>query len=446
MVAQAAAAPGHAAPLTDGAAAAGSATPSTGGEGRPLALHATGGRLTLDLAGGGGAAGAPEESGGDAKLKKPRTISGTAYAGSVIQSWSGPYVIDIAGIRLPESGATKPLLLNHAKPWLLSQNEDRRVGFVESFTREPGALKIAGKMLSNDTATRIVKDADDGYPFELSIQIDQIRRRMLRAGESAVVNGREIVGPMEVIDSCLLREVSVVELGADPETNTEMLRARLLAAAGLAAEARPSPIADRQSPNNGSRDPEPGTLHPSQEAPGTRTMSATDTTNQANQTTAVAEKAATVPELRALAGAAAAGDGFLLSCVERGLTLSAARDELNGRLAQMLAERLAPGADAAAAAKAGQTQHAQTSGAAALAQGAGHFAGSVAATGAGAGGETLTHNGQVFRTLSGAQGKDPDADWRNSEALRKHWKDNRSAFLMFAREQARTGDPFHVEA
>ena len=142
----------------------------------------------------------------------PRVL-GVAYSGGPISlgGWTGEVVVDLEGLVIPSS---VPLLANH------ENRTSSKVGEVVARV-ENGALEIEGKITSsNGYAQGIIEQAKAGARWQLSIGATAKEYRELAQGETVTVNAREIVGPVTVITHAHLREVSVVAVGADE--NTEM--------------------------------------------------------------------------------------------------------------------------------------------------------------------------------------------------------------------------------
>ncbi|MFN7439385.1 MAG: hypothetical protein ACK5TV_04270, partial [Phycisphaerales bacterium] len=152
--------------------------------------------------------------------KLPRFES-LAYTGSRIEHpgfWDG-VVVDLAGIDLREG---KP------RSFLRQHDESKILGHLESARVDTGQLYVAAVVsaIGYPEADLVVAMAKNGYSWEASIGIDVIETRELRAGEKTVVNGREVVGPVEIVTTSRLREVSLVAAGADPDTETRLAAQR----------------------------------------------------------------------------------------------------------------------------------------------------------------------------------------------------------------------------
>ncbi len=145
-----------------------------------------------------------EASGGT----KPR-VEGLAYSGGKMNlpGWRYPVVVDLVGMEIPE---TVPLLTNH------ENKTNARVGVVSASVKN-ASLEIAGEIVSDgQVANDIVAQSRSGADWQLSIGAD-IRECELVKG-SREVNARMVDGPFYHVKKSVLREVSVVAVGADAMT------------------------------------------------------------------------------------------------------------------------------------------------------------------------------------------------------------------------------------
>ena len=148
-------------------------------------------------------------------VSNPKVI-GLAYGGGKISlpGWKHPVVVDLAGLMIPE---TVPLLANH------ENRTTARVGMVRARLVD-NTLEIEGEILATtDLAANIVRQAREGADWQLSIGAEVKASELIRAGTSRPVNGRMVEGPFFLIANSLLREVSVVAVGADGDTRMRVV-------------------------------------------------------------------------------------------------------------------------------------------------------------------------------------------------------------------------------
>lgn len=147
-----------------------------------------------------------------------------AYTGAPMQvaGWDAPVVIDVKGVKWPKE--TLPIRLGHMPL--------RGIGHTTRIVRGDDRI-IAEGVVSRDTpeAQEFMASARRGFPWQASVGLDPIKVTFTRKGSKAAVNGRQIDGPAYVVRKGMLREISVVDLGADGNT-----AARLAAGGQLMAD------------------------------------------------------------------------------------------------------------------------------------------------------------------------------------------------------------------
>ena len=139
---------------------------------------------------------------------RPR-VAGTAYTGGGMRlpGWRHPVVVDLSGMEIPE---TVPLLTNH------ENRTDARVGMVRAKVAG-GSLEIEGDIVSDgEAASGIVAQCKAGADWQLSIGADVRESELVKADRE--VNGQTAAAPFYLVSKSILREVSVVAVGADQST------------------------------------------------------------------------------------------------------------------------------------------------------------------------------------------------------------------------------------
>lgn len=150
---------------------------------------------------------------GESEQSEVSTFQGVGYSGGPASSFFGSIVIDLDGMEIPDR---VPSMHNHFD----------RIGFADDIKVVDGKLLVSGKLLNgNEKATAIKNDADQGYPWEMSVWIDIANIAFVGEGVSIEANGRTFDGPIDVITASRLREVSIVDVGADPETVAQLASA-----------------------------------------------------------------------------------------------------------------------------------------------------------------------------------------------------------------------------
>lgn len=145
-----------------------------------------------------------QESQDDAKAK----FLITAYTGQPVKTWYRTLVIEVKGI---QTKAKIPVLREHVR--------DRIVGSGKTWKKDNILYAEGSFSQKTDDGKEVYDLAEEGYPWQASIQVVPIDVKVLRdEKESAMVNGFEIKGPAEIWLKSKVGEVSFVSLGMDDQT------------------------------------------------------------------------------------------------------------------------------------------------------------------------------------------------------------------------------------
>lgn len=142
-----------------------------------------------------------------------RTFRGIAYSGEVLAEWGGRFIIDLSSLRLPDPC-----------PTLLQHDRDRPVGVCTLFLADQ-ALACDGYLLSNEEALELAANADEGFPWQLSVHAQPGAVEEVAPGTAVSVNGRDLVGPLSILRQTLIRELSFTPTGVDANTHATVLSA-----------------------------------------------------------------------------------------------------------------------------------------------------------------------------------------------------------------------------
>lgn len=152
---------------------------------------------------------AKQEEGDSPKTAK---ITGIAYSGGDILQWAGRMVVDLSGMEFAEQ---IPLMDSHYN------STSSKLGEVTARV-EDNKLLIEGSITSqSDEAKHIIEDGKLSK-WQLSIGANIQAKRFVEENETVTVNGIEFTGPIIVVSKSLLREVSVVAIGADKGASMEI--------------------------------------------------------------------------------------------------------------------------------------------------------------------------------------------------------------------------------
>jgi len=150
-----------------------------------------------------------------------RTFLITAYTGEIISRWHD-IVIDIEGIQSKQSF---PILREHMRV--------RVVGQSNRAWAEDNRYYVAGEISQvTDDGKEVAELADEGFPWQASVSVYARRVEVLEKDVRAKVNGREVIGPLDIWRETKLGEVSFVTLGADDNTAAIVLNEDITGTSG----------------------------------------------------------------------------------------------------------------------------------------------------------------------------------------------------------------------
>lgn len=147
---------------------------------------------------------------------QPRRWTARAYNGGPMRVDSpkldAPLVVDLAGVKFSPS-----LVAN------LFHDSERIVGHVTDKSIAAGALELSGVVsFESPDAEQFLKAAENGFPWQASIEADQLRIEKLAAGKSAQINGRTVTGPVYVAKRSNVYGVAFLGRGADEGTTVTL--------------------------------------------------------------------------------------------------------------------------------------------------------------------------------------------------------------------------------
>jgi len=152
---------------------------------------------------------AGDDADGKARRFEVQANSGVPF----FHPYWGNFAIDFEGLEIPSQ---KMGLLE-------SHDATRRLGVTDEIKTEKAGLMARGDWLSNDFASAILADMDEGFPFQASVFVPPKNIEFIPEGSETKVNGHKLAGPGHVFRSSTLREVTVAALGADSDTSAVAL-------------------------------------------------------------------------------------------------------------------------------------------------------------------------------------------------------------------------------
>ena len=151
---------------------------------------------------------------------KPVRCTGVAYSGGSFRQWWSalPCYVDLSGMRLAEQVC---LMYDH------DYDPECRLGVIEA-KNDGKTLTIDGEFdVGNPLAQSIIR-AGKKFAWQLSIGAENVKVERVDEGTVETINGNTVNGPAIVVRESVLREVSIVAIGADAKTSME-IRASLMA-------------------------------------------------------------------------------------------------------------------------------------------------------------------------------------------------------------------------
>lgn len=149
----------------------------------------------------------------DGTEQRPATIEVLAYCGGVVavDGW-GPLAFDLAGLELPDSVT---LLADHRAEL------DGVIGAGKATVQGSNLVLTGTLAMGSEAAQKVVSLSRAGVRLEASVGVESLETEHVFAGETAVVNNQTLDGggrAFSVIRRGLLREISILPMGADSQT------------------------------------------------------------------------------------------------------------------------------------------------------------------------------------------------------------------------------------
>ena len=160
---------------------------------------------------------------------KPKRFSILAYSGGMlmVEEFAYPVVVDLAGLEIP---AAIPILIDHTK------TVEATLGLTDNIANDGKSLKLAGTVTGQSaTALQVIAQANAGHTWQASIGAMVVESEDIQAGQTASVNGQTFVGPVIIARRSVLRETSVLPMGADNTTSVNLAASAARSLKGAAA-------------------------------------------------------------------------------------------------------------------------------------------------------------------------------------------------------------------
>jgi hypothetical protein len=144
----------------------------------------------------------------------PKQFTGQLYSGAAVM---GNVYVDLESMELE---AAIPVLFQH--------DQSKVVGTFSKLDKSPAALAVEGVLFTefDADAQSIVKKSQSGMQWQMSMGVFDYTIEDVPAGKTLTVNTREVTGPAMVLRGAVLREGSIVALGADKHTSASFFSNR----------------------------------------------------------------------------------------------------------------------------------------------------------------------------------------------------------------------------
>ena len=154
---------------------------------------------------------------------RPRRFAIHAYSGGklTVEGFEFPVVVDLQGLT---ATTAVPICLDH------QTSTDSTIGQTSGIVNDGRSLTLSGEITGQSQRVReVIAQADAGYSWQASIGCSVEQQEQVPAGQVVSVNQQQFRGPVIVARRSVLRETSILPVGADC-TTTVNLAAKLKAA------------------------------------------------------------------------------------------------------------------------------------------------------------------------------------------------------------------------
>jgi hypothetical protein len=158
---------------------------------------------------------------------KPRRFKIEAYNGGLlpVDGFEHPVVVDLTGLETPNQ---IPILIDHRK------EVEATLGVTDAIENTGTALTLGGLVtgVSGLVQTVLAQDAN-GQTWQASIGARVLESVDIPEGQIVSVNGQQIAGPFVLAVKSILKETSILPLGADSSTTVNLAASAAAASKGL---------------------------------------------------------------------------------------------------------------------------------------------------------------------------------------------------------------------
>ena len=147
---------------------------------------------------------------------KPKRFQILAYSGGIlsVDGFPNGVVVDLSGLETPGS---IPILIDHEK------TVEATLGLTDNIHNSGTSLSLAGTVTGQSVkAQGVIAQATAGHVWQASIGAMVVESEDIPAGVTATANGQTFVGPIVIARRSVLRETSVLPMGADSTTSVNL--------------------------------------------------------------------------------------------------------------------------------------------------------------------------------------------------------------------------------
>jgi len=147
---------------------------------------------------------------------KQRRFSILAYSGGLlpVEGFPVPVIVDLQGL---DTSTSIPILIDH------TATVENTLGLTDQIQNDGRSLTLSGPVTGvSVTARQVLDQSSAGHTWQASIGASVIEAQRIATGDSVTVNGQRFVGPVIVARRSVLKETSVLPMGADSTTSVNL--------------------------------------------------------------------------------------------------------------------------------------------------------------------------------------------------------------------------------
>ena len=147
---------------------------------------------------------------------KQRRFRINAYSGGklVVSGFAAPVIVDLSGL---DTSNAVPILIDHRA------DVEATLGLTDSIDNNGRSLTLGGPVTGvSGLAQQVLAQSAAGHTWQASIGASVIESEDIAAGVSVAVNGQIFSGPLIIARKSVLRETSVLPMGADSTTSVNL--------------------------------------------------------------------------------------------------------------------------------------------------------------------------------------------------------------------------------